>query len=53
MLFVTHDRAFLKRLATRIMELDRGQLYAYACDYDTYLERRAAGAVAESPTACR
>ncbi len=41
-LFVTHDRAFLKRLATRIMELDRGQLYSYACDYDTYLERRAA-----------
>ncbi|MBI5551940.1 MAG: ATP-binding cassette domain-containing protein [Desulfobacterales bacterium] len=41
-LFVTHDRAFLKRLATRIMELDRGQLYSYACDYDTYLARRAA-----------
>jgi ATP-binding cassette subfamily F protein uup len=42
LLFVTHDRAFLKRLATRIMELDRGRLYAYACDYDTYLARRAA-----------
>ncbi len=42
MLFVTHDRAFLKRLATRIMELDRGGLYSYACDYDTYLSRRSA-----------
>jgi ATP-binding cassette subfamily F protein uup len=47
-LFVTHDRAFLKRVATRIMELDRGQLYSYACDYDTYLERRAADLEAEA-----
>jgi len=38
--FVTHDRAFLKRLATRIVELDRGRLVSWACDYDTYLVRK-------------
>ena len=38
--FVTHDRAFLKRLATRIVELDRGRLASWACDYDTYLVRK-------------
>src|SRR5471030_2845555 len=40
--FVTHDRAFLRKLATRIVELDRGLLTSWACDYDTYLERKAA-----------
>ena len=40
LLFVTHDRAFLKKLATRILELDRGRLFSYACDYDTFLKRR-------------
>jgi ATP-binding cassette subfamily F protein uup len=39
-LFVTHDRAFLQRVATRILELDRGQLTSWACDYATYLQRR-------------
>src|SRR4051812_3748015 len=38
--FVTHDRAFLKRLATRIVELDRGRFVSWACDYDTYLVRK-------------
>jgi ATP-binding cassette subfamily F protein uup len=38
--FVTHDRAFLKRLATRIVELDRGRLASWACDYDAYLVRK-------------
>ena len=38
--FVTHDRAFLRRLATRIVELDRGRLSGWACDYDTYLIRK-------------
>ena len=33
-LFVTHDRALLRRLATRIIELDRGRLTSWACDYD-------------------
>ena len=39
-LFVTHDRAFLRRLATRIVELDRGKLNDWACDYDTFLRRK-------------
>jgi ATP-binding cassette subfamily F protein uup len=45
--FVTHDRAFLRKLATRIVELDRGQLTSWACDYDTYLERKATNLEAE------
>ena len=40
-LFVTHDRAFLKRVANRIGELDRGGLSAWECDYETFLDRRA------------
>jgi ATP-binding cassette subfamily F protein uup len=42
LLFITHDRAFLKKIANRIMELDRGRLVSYDCDYATYLERRQA-----------
>ena len=38
--FVTHDRVFLSRLATRIVELDRGRLYDWACDYPTFLKRK-------------
>lgn len=38
--FVTHDRMFMTRLATRIIELDRGKLYSWACDYKTFLERK-------------
>ena len=38
--FVTHDRTFLKKLATRIVELDRGKLHNWECDYSTYLERK-------------
>jgi ABC transport system ATP-binding/permease protein len=41
-MFVTHDRVFLQRLATRIIELDRGRLISFVCDYKTYLERRQA-----------
>ncbi len=48
LLFVTHDRMFLRKIATRIVELDRGQLYDWACDYDTFLERRAASLEAET-----
>jgi ATP-binding cassette subfamily F protein uup len=39
-IFVTHDRAFLQRLATRIVELDRGQLTSWPGDYATYLRRK-------------
>ncbi|MFW5855417.1 MAG: ATP-binding cassette domain-containing protein, partial [Thermodesulfobacteriota bacterium] len=38
LLFVTHDRMFLRKLATRIIELDRGRLRSWNCDYDTFLE---------------
>ena len=41
-LFVTHDRTFLKKLATRIIELDRGSLSSWACDYETFLVRKQA-----------
>lgn len=37
LLFVTHDRAFLRRLATRIVELDRGRIASWSCPYDRYL----------------
>ncbi|MBV9864324.1 MAG: ATP-binding cassette domain-containing protein [Abitibacteriaceae bacterium] len=40
LLFVTHDRAFLRKLATRIVEIDRGQLSSWECDYETYLQRK-------------
>jgi len=41
-LFVTHDRALLTRLATRILELDRGVLTSWPGDYPRFLERKAA-----------
>ncbi len=47
-LFVTHDRAFLRRLASRIVELDRGHLYDWRCDYDTFLVRKAEALHAET-----
>jgi ATP-binding cassette subfamily F protein uup len=40
--FVTHDRAFLRRLANRIVEIDRGKLFDWSCDYDTFLARKEA-----------
>jgi ATP-binding cassette subfamily F protein uup len=39
-LFITHDRALLQRLATRIIELDRGQLTSWPGDYDNFLRRK-------------
>jgi ATP-binding cassette subfamily F protein uup len=39
-MFVTHDRAFLQRLATRIIELDRGRLTSWPGNYATYLRRK-------------
>ena len=47
LLFVTHDRDFLKSIAGRIMELDRGRLVSYNCNYPTYLKRRQAALDAE------
>jgi len=40
LLFVTHDRLFLRKLATRILELERGRLTDWPGDYDNYLRRR-------------
>jgi len=40
LIFVTHDRAFLRGLAQRIVELDRGRLRDWTCGYDTFLQRR-------------
>ncbi len=48
LMFVSHDRAFVKKLATRIIELDRGRLKSYHCDYETYLRRKEAAMEAEA-----
>jgi ATP-binding cassette subfamily F protein uup len=48
LLFVTHDRVFLQRLTTRIVELDRGRLFDWNCSYDTFLERKEAMLAAEA-----
>jgi ATP-binding cassette subfamily F protein uup len=48
LLFVTHDRAFLRRVATRIVELDRGKLVDWGSDYDRYVERKSAALDAEA-----
>lgn len=41
LIFITHDRSLLKRLATRIIELDRGQLTSWPGDYQNFLDRKA------------
>jgi ATP-binding cassette subfamily F protein uup len=40
LIFVTHDRMFMAHLATRILEIDRGRLFDWTCDYDTFIERK-------------
>ncbi|MFO7876414.1 MAG: ATP-binding cassette domain-containing protein [Desulfovermiculus sp.] len=47
LVFVTHDRAFLSRVANGILELDRGGLARWACDYATYCQRKEAALDAE------
>lgn len=47
LIFVTHDRMFLRRLATRILEIDRGRLFDWSCDYDTFLRRKEAALAAQ------
>ncbi len=47
-MFVTHDRTFLRRLATRIVELDRGHLTSWPGDYATYLQRKEQALAAEA-----
>lgn len=48
LIFITHDRAFLQALATRIVEVDRGHLSSWECDYATFLERKQAHLEAEA-----
>lgn len=40
--FVTHDRAFLQKVAGRILEIDRGNIFDWKCDYSTFLKRKEA-----------
>ncbi len=40
LLFITHDRYLLSNVANRIIELDRGNLYDWSCDYPTFLRRK-------------
>lgn len=40
--FVTHDRAFLQKVAVRILEIDRGNIFDWNCDYQTFLKRKEA-----------
>lgn len=40
LIFVTHDRAFLTKIASRIFEIDRGKLFDWECDYPTFLDRK-------------
>ena len=47
LMFVSHDRAFVKKLANRIIELDRGRLTNYYCDYETFLKRKESALDAE------
>jgi ATP-binding cassette subfamily F protein uup len=47
LLFVTHDRVFLQKLTTRIIELDRGRLFDWNCDYATFIKRKEALLAAE------
>jgi len=46
--FVSHDRRFLSRLSTRVVELDRGQLFSFPGDYDTFMRRREGALDAEN-----
>ncbi|WP_146530224.1 ATP-binding cassette domain-containing protein [Novipirellula artificiosorum] len=47
LIFVTHDRSFLQNLATRIWEIDRGRLFDWSCDYQTFLNRKEQALAAE------
>ena len=47
LMFVTHDRMFLRRMANRILEIDRGQMFDWTCDYETFLVRKEQALAAE------
>ncbi len=46
-MFITHDRMFLRKLATRILEIENGRLFDWSCDYDTFLKRKEESLAAE------
>lgn len=48
LIFITHDRMFLQRLATRIIEVERARLFDWTCDYQTFLARKTAALEAEA-----
>ncbi len=48
LVFITHDRRFLRALATRIVEIDRGQVTSWPGDWDNYLRRKEERANAEA-----
>lgn len=41
LIFITHDRSFLQRIANRIWEIELGKLYDWSCDYETFRKRKA------------
>lgn len=47
LMFVTHDRQFLRNLASRILEIEGGRLFDWSCDYDTFLKRKQDALAAE------
>ena len=48
LVFVTHDRVFLQKLATRIVEVERARIFDWTCDYPTFLARKTAALEAEA-----
>jgi ATP-binding cassette subfamily F protein uup len=48
LVFVTHDRMFLQKLATRIIEVERARLFDWTCDYKTFQARKAEALAAEA-----
>ena len=46
-IFVTHDRMFLGKVADRILEIDQGRIFDWSCDYATFLQRKEAALESE------
>jgi len=53
LMFVTHDRVFMEHLATRIVELERGRIFSWACRYTLFLERKQQALEAEAAEQAR
>ena len=51
LLFISHNRTFIAQVANRILDLDRGQLTSWNCNYETYLSRKAEHRAAEAKQA--